>query len=554
MYFDCFNEVKQLTKEMVAIPSIVRVDNNGESKVAKYIYDFYAQMAYFKENPDYLVFQQTIDDEIERHNTICMVRGTKGNSNKTIILMGHIDTVGVDDFHAIKEYAFDADALPEKLRALNISDKVNADIDSNEYMFGRGALDMKSGVAGHMAIMKYFATHPEELDGNLVHVAECDEEDNSHGIISALKIFGQWKKAYNLEYIAAINADYSTPHHDSDLTRHIYFGTIGKLLPSFYATGAESHVGHPFSGFDPNGLLSELTSIVNLNPKLTDIAQGERTQPPVSLKQTDTKVGYTVQTALSAYAYYNFFTHQMSPKDVTDIMKQVGIEAFDTYIKKSNDRYKTFCEMTNETYEKLPWETRVFTWGEYVTRLEEKHGQAFTDDIQAYAKQLNTDHHDMDLREFSVKVIQKAWNDWEYDKRPTLFLFFGSVYSAPIELGGKDQNERELIEAVKEGMAFVQPKSDRKIVHKFFYPYIADASFMAIDENLESLNALRDNMPSWGIKYIHPIEDILEVNVPVVNIGTFGYDGHTIAERVHMKHTFEFVPNIAMYTIKKLLG
>ncbi len=38
---------------------------------------------------------------------------------------------------------------------------------------------MKSGVAGHMYLIKYFSEHPEELDGNIIAIAECDEEDNS---------------------------------------------------------------------------------------------------------------------------------------------------------------------------------------------------------------------------------------------------------------------------------------------------------------------------------------------------------------------------------------
>ena len=98
-------------------------------------------------------------------------------------------------------------------------------------MFGRGALDMKSGVAGQMCLVRYFAEHPEELDGNLIAIAECDEEDNSHGIISALRALKQWKAQHDLEFIAAINADYSTPYHELDENRYVYFGTIGKLLP-----------------------------------------------------------------------------------------------------------------------------------------------------------------------------------------------------------------------------------------------------------------------------------------------------------------------------------
>lgn len=553
MYLDCFEEVKSLTKALVQIPSVVREENGGESRVAKYIYDFYSDLDYFRENQEQLIYQKTFNDEVDRHNCISLIRGKKGRSKKTIILMGHIDTVGIDDYREIRDYATEPDILIEKLKDLNISQKVREDIESGEYMFGRGALDMKAGVAGHMAIMKYFASHPEELDGNLVHLSECDEEDGSRGVISALKIFNQWKDEYDLDYIAAINADYSTPHYDTDINRYIYFGTIGKLLPSFYAVGSESHVGHPFSGFDPNLLIAEVTKIMDLNPDLTDEFQGERTLPPVSLKQKDTKEGYTVQTALSAYSYYNFFTHKMSPREVCNIAREVGLQAFDNVVKLLNTRYENYCSLVGEKYEELPWKTRVFTWEEYLSYMEAEYGQEFLDFLEAESMKIHRESPKMDLRDFSIAIIEKTWDKWEGEKVPTLIIFFGSVYSQPIALEGETKEEVILLEAVKASIEKIQTYSDRPLVVKYFYPYISDASFMAIDDNIDSLNALKYNMPAWGIKYDHPIEDILKINVPVVNIGTFGYDGHSITERVHMKHTFSIVPNITFETIKKIL-
>ncbi len=187
---------------------------------------------------------------------------------------------------------------------------------------------------------------------------------------------------YHLDYIAAINADYSTPLHKDDRSRAIYLGTIGKLLPSFYVFGAESHVGHPFSGFDPNLVISQLTRQIDLNPEYIDDYLGERTMPPVSLKQSDTKTFYDVQTALGAYSYYNFFTHKMTPKDVMERMKETGVEAFRETIKLLNERYKRYCSMNDEINHPLPWKERVFTWEEYIRLLHEKHGDKFTKSLQ----------------------------------------------------------------------------------------------------------------------------------------------------------------------------
>lgn len=551
MYLRCFDDVKQLTKDLVRIPSIVKT--SGEADCARAIHDYYRNLPYFQDYPEQLLLQQTTNDEIERYNVIGLVRGTGGNSNRTVILMSHFDTVGVDDFGVLKEHAFNPDALPSLLRQLNLGNDVNDDIDSGDYMFGRGALDMKSGVAGHMVLVKHMTEHLGDYDGNIVLIAACDEEDNSHGIISSLDVLQQWKSEYGLEYIAAINADYSTPHDDADNNAYVYLGTIGKLLPSFYVAGKEMHVGAAFSGLDPNMLVAELNRHIQLNPELSDAAHGQVTIPPVSLKQADFKQGYTVQTALDAFAYYNFFTYRMSPHDVMVRMKEKATEAFESAIQQTNDAYRTFCERSGQPYTELPWRSRVYTWDELHAELVAHHGDAYTDHIRAYAAELQQSDPTMDLREFSVRIVQEAWQ-WAPVKEPAIIIYYSSTYSASIDLTGKTEQERELLASVNEAIAYVQPHADKRIQTKMFYPYISDASFMSTGGDAADLVALESNMPAWGTKYVHPTAAILAVNTPVVNIGTFGKDGHKFTERVHMQHTFEVVPNVTYHTVLTLLA
>src|SRR5699024_2649218 len=133
------------------------------------------------------VLEQTLNDHRERYNVLAHVKGTKGESKRTVILMGHMDTVGTDDFNQLKAYATDPDEWMEVLKKEDIPSSAMEQLDSGDWLFGRGTLDMKSGLATHLYLLKYYAEHPEQLDGNIVLVAECDEEDSSHGIISALE-------------------------------------------------------------------------------------------------------------------------------------------------------------------------------------------------------------------------------------------------------------------------------------------------------------------------------------------------------------------------------
>ena len=552
MKLDSYSEVKRLTSEMVAIPSINK-EPSGESAVAQYVYDYFAGLDYFKEHPDYIKNFQTKDDFVCRHSTYAFVKGTKSNSNKTVILIGHIDTVGVDDYTPIQEYAFKTEELPQKLKeSFDLSQEVLDDIESGEYMFGRGALDMKSGVAGHMYLIRYFSEHPEELDGNILQIAECDEEDNSKGIITALDELVELKKREGFEYIACINADYSTNYSPGDEHRYIYYGSIGKLLPCFVAFGKEAHVGQAFSAFDPNLLIAEVTRNMSLNTDLCDIAQGEVAIPPISLKQTDTKVGYTVQTALTAFSYYNYFTHGLGPGEVLQKCLDIGMKSFSDVIEYLNAQYRRFCELSKVDFTALPWSPRVYSWDEFYSELAEKHGKKFTESLDAYARKLNEDDPTLDMRLFSLKVAEEAWK-WHEDKSPALVVFFGSVYSARIEMTRKTKKERALLDAVETAVEKVRPESERLIKTRMFYPYISDSSFMAVCDELSSVQAIESNMPAWKHKYVHEIDKILEINVPVVNIGTFGRDGHMLTERVDMKQTFRNVPNITYETIIELL-
>ncbi len=308
----CREDVLNYTKQLVHIESIVNTD--GEKVIAHSIYNMVLSFPYFSQNPSYITLEKTLQDDQERYNVLAFVKGKKGNSNRTVILMGHIDTVGVEDFNQLKEKAFSPEDLMESLKNEELPTSAKEHLYSGDWLFGRGVLDMKSGVASNLYLLKYYSEHPEELEGNIVFLAECDEEDSSHGILSALKTLNHWKKEHGFEYAAAVNADFVAPRFEGDENRYIYKGTVGKLLPSFFITGAETHVGSAFEGLDPNFIAAHLTTQINYNPELCNEAYGETTIPPVSLKQTDLKPTYTVQTALSAFVYYNFFIHSWSPK------------------------------------------------------------------------------------------------------------------------------------------------------------------------------------------------------------------------------------------------
>ncbi len=545
---NCREELLFLTKQLVNIESFVNTD--GEKEISQAIYTLISSYEYFREHPTFVMKQQTSDDEQERYNVIAYVKGTKSQSNKTVLLMGHMDTVGTDDFNHLKDQACDPDELMNSLKQEQLPPLVEEHLNSDDYLFGRGVLDMKSGVASNLFLLKYYSEHPEELEGNLVVVVECDEEDGSHGILSALTELKALKDEHSFEYVGAINSDFVAPRFEGDENRYIYKGTVGKLLPSFFITGSETHVGACFEGIDPNFIAAELTRQINYNPELCNEAFGETTTPPVSLKQMDLKPSYTVQTALSAYVYFNFFIHSWSPKKVLDKLKDQAEIAMGNALTLFKQRYETFSKMSNQPVVEVPWKVRVMTYEEMEKRIIAEHGERYEAHMTEFKETLLL-NKELDTRMFSAKVVEEAWK-WMPDRSPAIIVFYSSLYSPRIEVTGKNELEENLITSLDNAVSKMQPNYAHPIETRNFFPYISDMSFVALSDDEAGINAVSNNTPCWGKKLYVNYAAIRDINVPVVNIGPYGFDAHRQFERVELTYSLEVVPNLTNEVIKNL--
>lgn len=292
---DYSSKIKDLTIELAEIESVV--GTKEENDVVDRIYEKFSEMKYFKEHPDKVKYVGVENDILGRKSVLAYVKGQKGNSKKTVVLIGHTDTVGTSDYGTIKEYATKPLELKDKLKDVTIPEDARKDLESGEYLFGRGMFDMKCGVATLMTIVEDLSDNVEELEGNIVFAAVCDEEGNSAGMFSVLPEMVKLRDEEGLEYQALVDTDYSAPRYEGDNTRYAYVGTVGKLMPSFYVVGSEAHAGDPFRGLDPNQVSSAIMEEINFNTKYSDEAEGEVTVPPISLRQEDLKPEYSVQTA-----------------------------------------------------------------------------------------------------------------------------------------------------------------------------------------------------------------------------------------------------------------
>ncbi|NLV88559.1 MAG: M20/M25/M40 family metallo-hydrolase [Tissierellia bacterium] len=544
---DYSERIRKLTVELTEIPSIV--GTKEEINVVKRIYDELASLKYFKEHPSNLKLIDVVDDKLNRKSVLAIVKGQKGHSNKTVVLIGHTDTVGISDYGHIREYATRPLELKDKLKEVSIPEDALKDLESGEYLFGRGIFDMKSGVAILMTILEDLANNVEDLEGNIVFAAVCDEEGNSGGMLSVVPELVKLKEEEGFDYQAIIDTDYMAPRFKGDNNRYVYVGTVGKIMPSFYIVGSEAHAGDPFRGIDPSHIASAIIEEINFNTKYCDEAEGEVTVPPISLRQQDLKQEYSVQTAKSSYLYFNFGTHKSTPDEIMKKIIEGASLAFQKVIDNLNIEYEKYCKANKFPYEKLPWEARVISFAELLEKVRDEKGAELDALLDRLNKELLEDES-LDERLHALKIVEAIHNIWS-DKNPVVIAYFSPPYYPHIYVKGDTEIEKNLLNAVNKAIESTDTKYN--ILMKKFYPYISDLSYGAAPREKNAIDSLKDNMPGFGSKYRLPLEEMQELNLPVVNIGPFGKDAHKFTERLEIDYSFSVVPKLVYKTIEELL-
>ncbi len=538
------DRIKELTLDLVGIRSVVGTEE--ETKVSERIHEILSQLPYYKEYPEHLFFVDNVSDSLGRKSLMAMMKGRKDGNDKAVVLIGHIDTVGTSDYGALEEYATEPLTLMRKLSELNLPANVREDLSSGNYLFGRGALDMKSGVSVIINLLETASKDPDSFSGNLVAAFVTDEEGNSKGMLSCVPELVKLKKKHNLNYQVAVDTDYTSVRTLMDPNRYLYAGTVGKLMPSFYVVGKETHVGDPFGGLDSNELAAKLVEKINLSVGLSDEYMGETAVPPVTLRFKDLKPEYSVQTNRDTSVYFNFSTHISTPDVVLEKLKKVAEDSFDEVIRKLNLEYLSFTRKMNLPHKALPWKTSVHTYDKVFDEVKRSVPdlQKILDDEASRIMNEGIS----DEREISLHLVKKLHTLWG-EKDPLIILYFSPPYYPHMAVTGKTPEENKLLE-ILDDLAVerdVHPIKARK-----FYPYISDLSYFSLPEE-ESVESLKRNMPGFGTSYILPLEEIRELDLPVTNIGPYGFDAHQYTERIEIDYSFYTLPDLVLQTVMGML-
>lgn len=434
----------------------------------------------------------------------------RGRGRQTVLLTGHYDTVATTNFGpALEPFACDPEALTplliEDLRRSGANPQALADLESGEFLPGRGLLDMKGGLAAGLAVLRQFAGQDPKPEGNLLFAAVPDEEVASNGMRSLVARLPHICAEQDLDIHLAINLDSEVDNGDGSQGRAIFLGSVGKFLPLVVFLGRPAHAGAPFDGVNATLLLAEFIRRVEANPQTGDPLSPNPPAPPVVLYARETRDHYDVTMPQSAYCAVNVLTHT-----------QPAAEILARFRDLSRDSVHGALEILHaRSGGRMPrWQGTILTVDELKRRVNggDPCAASSIEDCAAWIQHM---------------AAQAGIEG------PAAIVGFAPPFYPRAEWHG--------------GAALLQQLEDARLCVRPYFPGISDMSFLnpVADGSAEHVQA---NCPATlaGISN--------EMRVPAVNIGPWGRDYHQKLERIHAGYAFEVLPEVLTRIVRSVLS
>lgn len=532
-------QIEALANELVQIPS-VNSSAHGEADVSRRVFEILSGFPYFQEHPELVWETPLLNDPLQRRNVLAFL--PKADSKKIVLLHAHIDTVGIEDFGKQKADAFSPDRLLRFFENYEADAEVQMDALSGEWAFGRGMLDMKSGMAVHLANLLHYSTHPEDLPFNLLLMGNPVEENDHTGVIASLpELLAFKRKGY--AFVIAVNTDFVSPLYEGDSTRYLYTGAAGKILPCFYIKGRETHVGSTLQGIDPTLLSSAINLAINTNPDLCELIDDEEVLPSSALQQRDCKDFYNVQTAKVAHLYFNTFLYERSVTDVLTVLRDAAEAAVREVSEKLDARLAEYRARVGVPIGTIEHEVKVLLFEDYLRECSRKGV-----DTAAIIAETLKKYGSEDKRAFGFRVID-ALEHATGDDSAKVILFLAPPFCPHNGIEADSPVDHAISVAMEKiGAAHGQIFKKRR-----FFPFLSDSSYLSMSESKEEILTLIQNFPGMESIYPLPTDAIQELSIPAVNLGVFGKGAHTWKERIHKPYSYEVLPQLIREVISNLV-
>ena len=216
---------------------------------------------------------------------------TRGTSGPHLLFAGHTDVVPPGD------------------RSLWTHEPFGAEI-VGDLLYGRGAVDMKSGIAAFVAALA------EAPRSGRVSLALTNDEE-ADGVNGTARIL-EWAAAQGHGFDFAIVGEPSATARTGD---SIKIGRRGSFNGKITVTGVQGHVAYPQKALNPLPVAAAI--VTALSGKLDD---GNEHFPPSNLEFTSIDVGNTVTNVIPATAVLRFnvrYNDKWTPESLEAAVREV---------------------------------------------------------------------------------------------------------------------------------------------------------------------------------------------------------------------------------------
>lgn len=541
------SRILQLTKKLCAIPSV-----SGSAAEENRCADFITHCLFClaQKHPGRVrVFEPVCErDPLERKAVFGLLRAAVP-TDKTVVLTGHFDVVDTQNCGDKVQTAFDLERYTEALREQPLDETARKDLESGNWLFGRGSMDMKAGLALFLASMEEWADDPT-LAVNILFWAVPDEEANSAGMIGSLRTFLHICEEEHLKVVAALTGEpcfWTAETKTVPAVRPYYTGTTGKLMPFFYAFGKSAHIGNYLHGFSAALLISEIVCLAEADTALYEGSGLDLLAPPACLSMEVHCNGYSVTVPEEASAYFNVLTAAKKPADVLRWAQMTAARAA-AQARSKLMRALLFAQDKGADFPDID-EVNVVTFGMLQRMARQKTGESFEEKRDHFYRSLPKD---LDIREAALKECSWLFLQAQMP-RPTIVVGFLPPYY-PARLNRRQSPDEQKLRKVMEEMteqAKVLSKDEAVRLHEVFGG-ITDLSFLGFEEMREGAKQVGENMAGWKKLFYLPTDLPGALDIPIANMGPAGRDAHRSTERLELDYSLNIAPKLLAETIQKL--
>ncbi|MFS0562013.1 M20/M25/M40 family metallo-hydrolase [Terribacillus sp. 179-K 1B1 HS] len=521
------DELIALLAELVEIGSIT--GSPEEIRFPEHIYTLLEQKTYFQRCPDHLKLHPLKDG---RQLLTAFVKKT--DKKDTIILLSHFDVVGTEDFGTFQHLATKVHDLTAAYHNgdVELPAQIKSEIQQGEWLFGRGTMDMKAGLAIHLSMLE--RAMDGAFDGNILLLTVPDEEVNSAGMLRALEVLQQLQENEDLVYKLCLNGEPVFSKYPGDTGNYLYSGSIGKVLPGFFCYGKETHVGEPFGGLNANLMISYLSQELELQESFIEEVEGEVTPPPVSLMLRDLKETYSVQTPVSAVTMYNVLFLEQSIQEINLKLKQ-AMERAARNIESHYQHKASLSAVKTNYFHSTSFKIKTMSYEELYAYAVKRFGKS---EVERRQNRLVTTRKEGD-RDFSTKLVKELVSMC-HDLAPIIVLFYSPPFY-PAVSSKKNPYVRRLI-------ADIQSEAKNSFAEELtevqFFPGLSDSSFIGKPTSQTAIQDLIQNMPLQQKGFTLPADLMEGLQMPVLHLGPYGKDAHQWTERLEVTYSFGKLPDL----------